>query len=176
MTSLPPLLPEEVLTRVFRLARLDGLSVLLVATTFAIIAALARDVTGAMAGLLVAGAGASELHGTSMLRVGDARGMSWLVGSQLCLLVSILAYVGVRLSLFELPPVPEDMKKFVEFSASQVGMTGDQYLRFVHRVALWIVAGLSILYQGGMAWYYLRHRAAVARALETAELEPEVAE
>jgi len=52
----PPLLPEETLLRVLRVARLDGLSVLVIAGVFALISALAGDGVGAVVGLLVAGA------------------------------------------------------------------------------------------------------------------------
>src|SRR3954468_14773234 len=66
----PPLLPIETLTRVHRVARFDGLSVVLIASIGAIFAAIGKDQTGAFIGLLVAGAGAMELHGASMLRAG----------------------------------------------------------------------------------------------------------
>ena len=55
----PPLLPAETLVRVLRLAKFDGLSVLLIAGVFALLAATAGDFSGALVGLLAAGAGAS---------------------------------------------------------------------------------------------------------------------
>ncbi len=169
MTSVPPLLPEETLARVYRLARMDGLSVTLIASVFAVMAALARDIPGASVGLLVAGAGAVELHGTGLLRFGDARGMNWLVASQIFLLGSVLAYCAVRLFHLEVPPIPAELQDMVATSAAQLKMTPEAYLRFVHRLTLWIVASVSILYQGGMAIYYLRRRDAVTRALAVNE-------
>jgi hypothetical protein len=161
----PPLLPEETLARVYRLARFDGMGVLMIAGFFACIAAAAGDVLGAIVGLLVAGAGALELHGATLLRQGQERGITWLVGSQLFLLVSILAYCGARMLTLELPPIPDDLRPMIEASAAQAGLKVEEYLKLVYRLGLWIVASVSILYQGGMTLYYLRRRHAVSRAL-----------
>ncbi len=47
MTKIPPLLPHETFVRVIRLAKLDGLSVSIVAGIFALLAAVAGDLAGA---------------------------------------------------------------------------------------------------------------------------------
>lgn len=163
--SQPPLLPDEALFRVQRLARRDGLSMLVIAGLFAVLAALAGDFIGAITGLLVAGAGALELHGAALLNDGWARGMNWLVGSQVFLLATILCYCALRLLHHEVPPIPEEMRSLIDLSSSELGMTTEQYLQTVYRVGLWLVVVLSLIYQGGMIIYYLRRRAAVARAL-----------
>src|SRR5215217_227981 len=103
MTKIPPLLPIETFVRVIRLAKLDGLSVLVVSSAYAVLAGMAGDFSGAIFGLLVAGAGALELHGVALLQQSLPRGMNWLVGSQLFLLFSILAYCAVRLAYVEVP-------------------------------------------------------------------------
>ena len=66
----PPLLPDEVFMRVYRLARRDGFSVLIIASVFALFAAIMGDMSGALIGLSVAGAGALELQGCHLLREG----------------------------------------------------------------------------------------------------------
>jgi hypothetical protein len=164
MRSIPPLLPEEVLLRVLRLARLDGMSLLLVAGAFALLSALAHDFVGASVGLLVAGGGALELHGHSLLQHHEARGINWLVGSQLVALVSILVYCAVRLTHVELPPIPDEIRSLLELDARQVGMSLDRFVLVSYRLAYETVAVVSILYQGGMTVYYLRRRSAVQRA------------
>lgn len=161
----PPLLPEETLIRVYRVARVDGSGILIVAAFFACVAAVSGDFLGAIAGLLVAGCGAMELHGAGLMRQGEERSVTWLVGSQFFLLVSILAYCGVRLMSLEIPPIPEELQPMVEMSARQAGLSVDEYLRTVYRLGLWLVALVSLLYQGGMIQYYLRRRDAVYRAL-----------
>lgn len=161
----PPLLPAETLVRVLRLAKLDGMSVLLIAGIFALLAATAGDFTGAIVGLLAAGAGAVELHGASLLEEYEPRGINWLVGSQLFLLLSILVYCAVRMANLELPPVPDMFAPMIEASAQQLGMTREEYMTFVQRLGLQMVAIVSFFYQGGMAFYYYRRRGPVARAL-----------
>lgn len=161
----PPLLPEVTLARVYRLARVDGTGVLVVAGFFAFVSAGSGDYLGAMVGLLVAGAGALELHGAALLRQAEERGITWLVGSQFFLLLSILGYCGVRLLHLELPPVPDELRPVLETSAAQIGLGVEEYLERVYRLGLWTVALVSLLYQGGMMLYYLRHSDAVYRAL-----------
>src|SRR5271165_2118927 len=94
----PPKLVSEILRRVLRVARFDGMSVLVLAGFFALVSAASGDVSGAAFGLLIAAAGAVELHGMGLLRAADRRGMSWLVGSQLYLMSVVLGYVGYRLA------------------------------------------------------------------------------
>jgi hypothetical protein len=161
----PPLLPEEVLGRVFRLARMDGISVLVVAGLFSVVAGMAGDAFGAVTGLLVSGAGALELHGASLLREGEPRGVNWLVGSQLFLLLTIFVYCALRLWHFDVPPLPDEIRPMIERTASQLHLSTETYLQLVFRATMGIFAFVSLFYQGGMAIYYLRRRAAVERAL-----------
>lgn len=165
--SQPPLLPEETFARVIRLAKSDGFGVLAFSGLFAVLAATGGDSSGAMVGLIVSGAGAIELHGAGLLQAGEVRGMRWLIGSQLFLLVAILGYCALRLTQVELPPIPEEMQSLVESSAQQADMPLPDYLLLVYRVSFGFVALAAIIYQGGMTIYYLRRRAAVRQFLET---------
>lgn len=162
----PPLLPEEVLYRVLRVARLDGRSVLFIAGLFALFAAAAGDYAGAIIGLLIAGAGAIELHGEGLLRDGRLRGVNWLITSQLYLMAVIIAYCALRLLHPVVTPIPETLKPMIELSAQQLGMTVNEYTQFVYRLTLRIFAVVTFFYQGGMAIYYSRRREAIAQALE----------
>ena len=163
----PPLLPEEIYQRVVRLARFDGLSIVVVTSVCAVLAASVGDRIGAGIGVLVAGAGAVELHGVSLLRHGDARGMTWLVNSQGLVMLSLLGYCALRLAHPQLEPlratVTDDMKQQLEL----IGWSVDHFLGLVYRFTYFAVALATILYQGGMALYYFRRRGPVATALET---------
>ena len=161
----PPLLPEETLIRVLRVARLDGMSVLVIAGVFALISALAGDPVGAVIGLLVAGAGAVELHGATLLEHTDPRGMKWLVSSQLFLLATVIAYCALRLLHPAVEPlrgaITDDMKSQLEAA----GWSQDEFIRFIYNTTYAAVAAVTLVYQGGMALYYFRRREAVTRAL-----------
>ena len=161
----PPLLPEESLARVLRLARFDGMAVMMLGGMFALFAAAARDFPFATIGLLASGAGAIELHGAALLRQGYPRGMHWLVASQPFLLCVILCYCGLRIWLVELPPVPEAFENLFAMSARQWGMTVEEYQHALKRVTALAVALVGVAFQGGMTLYYLRRRASVYQAL-----------
>lgn len=163
--SQPPLLPEETLNRVLRVARFDGTGALVLGGIFAILAAAGGERGFAVIGLLAAGAGAIELHGVGLLRQGAARGMNWLVASQPLLLTVVLAYCVLRLWFHELPPVPEDFQGLFAASARQWGMTLPEYQHALNRITIFVVAGVAVGIQGGMMLYYLRRREAVAQAL-----------
>lgn len=151
--------------RVLRLAKFDGLGVLLLGGVFALMAAGGQDVPFAVVGLLAAGAGAIELHGASLLRDGDERGMNWLLASQPFLLVVIWGYCGLRLTHFEVPPLPDGMGELATVSAAQWGMTVDEYFQTLNLITVVVLATLALGYQGGMTLYYWRRRGPVAQAL-----------
>src|SRR5271165_4943493 len=165
MTALPimtpPLLPSERLRRVLRVARVDGASILSIAGAFALISASFRDVTGAVIGLLVAAAGAIELHGAALLRSSDPKGMRWLVSSQLYLMAVMLAYVSFRLARPDISAMRPMVTAELADQIKEAGMSVDQVLLQVQRMTYLGVAAATILYQGGMSVYYARRRAVV---------------
>jgi hypothetical protein len=167
----PPLLPEETCSRVLRLAKLDGTGVLALGALFAVLAAAGGEAHFAIVGLLAAAAGTIELHGASLLQRGEARGIRWLVASQPFLLGVIYAYCALRLTHFEMPPVPERFREAMETTARELGLTLEEYFRLVNRLTAQIVAGVATIYQGWMTVYYFRRRAAVEQAI--AELPEE---
>jgi hypothetical protein len=165
----PPLLPEETLLRVLRLARMDGLGALVLGTLFALVAAAGHHFPFTAVGLLGAGAGAIELHGVTLLRRAQPRGMNWLVASQPFLLVVIFSYCALRLWFEEMPPVPEQLRAFLAAGAAQVRMPVDDYLQLLNRIIYGSLAVTAVGFQGGMMIYYLRRRRAVRQALESAD-------
>jgi hypothetical protein len=181
MSRIPPLLPDEVLRRVLRVARFNGTCVLAVAAFFGLATAMAHDEMSTIISVVVAGTGAVELHGAGLLRNGEDRGVRWLVSSQFALLAVILGYVGMQLAYTNVGSmhalVTEMMKsvftddqrrEFINQERSaltQSGVTPDEALRSVFVLTYTVVSVVSIIYQGGLALYYLRRRAAVTRAL-----------
>ena len=161
----PPLLPEETLHRVQRVARLDGMGALALGAIFALTAAAAGEFSFTVIGLLAAGAGAIELHGLTLLQRGEARGMNWLVASQPFLLFVVFVYCALRLWLVELPPIPESFRALFETSAQQWGMSVAEYQHALNRITLLAVAVVASGFQGAMTLYYLRRRKVVAEAL-----------
>jgi hypothetical protein len=165
----PPLLPQETLLRVLRLARFDGMGALVLGGMFALVAAAARDIPFAVIGLLAAGAGAVELHGAALLRQGERRGMNWLVASQPYLLTVIFIYCALRMWLVDIPPVPEAFQEMFAESARRWGMSVSEYQQALNRILALAVATVAVGFQGGMMVYYLQRRRPVLQALAAEE-------
>jgi hypothetical protein len=166
MARKPPPLPHETLARVLQIATMDGRLVMIVATFFAVLNAAAQQGLGAIVGCLVAGAGALELHGAGLLRAGALRGVDWLVRSQLLLLATMLIFSAIRIAspdlsrLDQVPFTPEMLE-----TLDQMNLTKEQFARGVNTVVYLIVGLVTLIYQGAMAFYYHRRRAAIATAL-----------
>lgn len=172
MVKTPPLLPVEVLSRVLRTARVNGASVLVIAGGLALLSAAIRDEFGTMVGLLVAAAGAIELHGAGLLRQGESRGCNWLVASQFYLLFVIFAYAAWQIThpvsdiVWHLVLTPQ-VKDQLEAQGTSVP-DAIRLLRQVHIAAYVLLAVLTFFYQGGMALFYSRRRRAIETALHDA--------
>lgn len=165
----PPLLPVETLHRLLRLARLDGTVVLALASAFAIASALGGNGLEVLIGVLIAGAGALELHGAGLLRTGEVRGISWLVASQVYLLTAVLGYVTLRLISFDPSLINLIMTDALRQRYLEAGLTHaqiDQVVEWSYYLTYAIVGVVTLFYQGGMALFYFRRRDAVAKALE----------
>jgi hypothetical protein len=174
----PPSLPGKILARVLRVATMEGWSVLVLGTLSALLSAASRGWFGAVVGSLVAGCGAVEVHGTALLRAGQARGTSWLVRSQLLLLAVILLYALINILMltshqFEalLAQLPPESRSEYNRAAELFGYTPAAFSDLLlksGRIFYAMLAALTLLYQGGMALYYHRRRTAVHQALESA--------
>lgn len=167
--DLPPPLPSDVLERILRLARTDGRMLLIIAGLFAALSAMGMQKIGAAAGCLAAGCGALELHGVNLLRQGDARGMAWLVRSQLALLAVVFAYVLARWLTFDAELMRSLLTDEMIATFAQAGVSEDQILpmvKSVYNLTYGLVAFVSLIYQGGMALNYLRKTHIVRAALD----------
>ncbi len=168
----PPLLPEETLHRVLRVANFNGLSVMAISGMLALAAAATGDYRGAAIGLLVAAAGAIELHGAGLLRAGEARGTQWLIASQPYLLVVVLAYCGLCLSSYDPTVLRQAMTSEMRARLAEVGYGEDQFFRMFYVTTYGLLGLGTFVYQGAMTVYYFRRRRAVTAALETEDETP----
>lgn len=168
----PPLLPEETLHRVLRMANFNGLSVLAVSGLLTLAVASTGDYVGAVIGLLVAASGAIELHGAGLLRAGESRGMRWLIASQPYLAVIVLAYCGLRLMDYDPTAIRQVMNEERRAQIAALGYDEASFER-VYYVSMYAILGVStLIYQGAMTVYYGRRRRAVAAALGEEEEPP----
>lgn len=162
----PPLLPEEMLRRVLRVANTDGMSVFAVAGMLGLAAASVGDYSGAAVGLAVAAAGAIELHGVGLLKAGQPRGINWLLASQPYLLAVMLAYCGLRLTSYDPALMRAAMTDEMHATLAQAGYDEEAFLRTGYTLTFVLIAVATIIYQGCMTIYYTRRRSSVIAALE----------
>ena len=171
----PPLLPAEVLKRVLRVARFDGTSVLVVATAFAFGSAVLHDVHGTIVSLLVAGAGAIELHGAGILSHGEERGLRWLVTAQVYLMFVMLTYVMYSLQHVDIAGFRDLLRSTaanmdlptgdLRQAVAQSGVSMDDFLRASYEFFYLLVGLATVVFQGAMGIYYARRHAAIAQAV-----------
>jgi hypothetical protein len=168
MFNRSPPSPEKTLARVLKLAKFEGITVLVIGSGGALLSALMGDWLGAVVGVLVAGAGAVECHGGNLLRDGQARGLNWLVRSQLLLLNIILLYIAIRLLTLIFGGVNAVTSEgFRSLMASFDRWELSDQKQFVQQFKLFyaLIAALTLVYQGGMALYYHRRRSIIREAL-----------
>jgi hypothetical protein len=168
-TDSPPPLPQEVFDRVVRVAWTDGRILLLIAGVFALFAASIREGPGTIAGVLAAGAGALELHGVNMLQRGDARAIRWLIASQVLLFATICGYVVARWLTFDPAVIERLLSPEIQAQFTAGGIQHAEIvpmIRQVYQIGYGVLILASLAYQGGMAWYFFRRRAAIRQALD----------
>ena len=164
----PPLLPIETLARVLRMSRLDGMGMLMIATFFALTSAAMGEIAGATVWLLVAGAGAIELHGVGLLRQAEKRGLNWLVTSQYLLLVVVLAHCALRLAHYDPTAMREALTEEMKATLAQANYDEEDFLRTVYIATYAAIAGATLIYKLSLARYYQRRRPAITAALDGA--------
>jgi hypothetical protein len=167
----PPLLPSATLHRVLRIARMDGLGALWIATFFALTSAAIGDLTGAVAWLLLAGAGAIELHGAVLLREAEARGINWLVASQLLFIAVVFAYCAQRLTHYDPTALRQALNDEMKAKLAEANYDQEKFLLMVWRMTYGVMAAATLLYKGGLTVYFSRRRAAVVSAMEVVEAD-----
>ncbi|MEO6876510.1 MAG: hypothetical protein ABI222_16975 [Opitutaceae bacterium] len=160
----PPLLPQETLYRVLRLARMDGLGVLMFATFFALTSAAMGDKTGVILWLLLGSAGAVELHGAMLLREFEKRGLNWIVASQFLLLAVVLGQCLLRLTHYDPTLMREALTDEMKTTLAQSNYDQEEFLHTVYLTTYSGIAAVFLLYKLGLALYFQRRRAAVTAA------------
>ncbi len=172
---MPAATPDTRFRQLLRVAQVDGITLVAVAGAAALGGVAGREWASASIGLGVAACGGLELLGRRFLvRRADA-GITCLWLAQLLCLVLILAYAWTlarqdntdhllrllpsftRAQLAELFPYPGEVESL---------------LAGLQRLLAAAVAVAALLYQGGMAFYYLRARRTVATVLGTPPLLP----
>ncbi len=167
---MPARSPELRFQRLLRLAQFDALSLLVVATPATLGAALGGEWTVAAIGAGVVGCGSLEWRGQKQLRLGAAAGLGWMVVAQLVCLGLLLLYAW---RLAHLDNASHLLALLPAFARAQLDSfllypeEIDHLFLLAQRLTAGAIALTATLYQGGLAFHYLRSRALVRSVLAT---------
>ncbi len=128
---------------------------------------------GTTAAALVTLAGAVELHGRRQLLRGRLSGVGWMIAAQLGLLVVIGTYAWCRWRYFDASALWAGLPGFVRAMVDQeliaAGLEPELdrpfFLGLLNALTCVTLAFVSLLYQGGLAFFYQRNRTALRLAL-----------
>ncbi|HLP10132.1 MAG TPA: hypothetical protein VK178_18360 [Opitutaceae bacterium] len=158
---MPARSPAQRLQRLLAVARFDAISLVVVAAPAALIALTLREWFAASVGAAVSFCGWLEWTGARRLARSQPSGALRLVAAQLLCLAAILLYARhlagqVRADhILQLLPSFTREQLFLIFPDAG---SADAFLLFVQRLMVAAIALVAVIYQGGMALYYLRSR------------------
>lgn len=177
MPAAPPLLPAHALHRVLAIARVDGWSIVIIAGLSGLVTLIQGHGLVTVTALLVVLAGAGELYGRRRLLRRDSRGLGWMIGAQLVLLVLIWSYAWYRWRYFDPATLWAELPGLVrtalerELLAAGLDPELDRplLLDLMNTLTCAVLALVSLAYQGGLAFYYLRQQKCVRLALSATD-------
>ena len=164
----PPLTPEEQFQRVLRIAKTNGLSVVIIAALGTLISL--GDWLGMAVGVALIVGGRMELAGRKRLLANDPAGVRQLVRAQWVVLGAIEIYCLIKLGFDHDHGVSQELRgAMIDLGIDMAAL--EPALRLAFYGSYGAVALISVVYQGGMARYYGR-RAGVVQAVIAARLRP----
>ena len=157
---MPPIDDHQKLRKhVLRLSKLHAYSVAFIAGSFGLLCVVLLEPAGIIVGGAVTAAGVMEIRGHRRLETGSPGAREWMVGSQVWLILCVMAYCGWRLWSFD----PEDplailgdaelLRSTAEQALIPEGMLEDLVTR-IYTLTYKLVAAATLVLQGGLAAYY----------------------
>lgn len=166
---------EKSLRRVLFISALDGWSIALFAGFCTFLSLLFGEWIGITVGAVITAAGVLELRGRARLVRGNPAGMSTLVYAQLLILGTIWLYSLGNLLAYDEAAILAQLTPDIREAMSQIGLTPSDLQAMMKPVFFgfyFIVMGVTLLFQGGLALYYHSRRGKVAAALAAREPTP----
>lgn len=173
MPKSPPPLLAKVLARVLSLSRANSWGVCGFAGACALIALVQAQWTVAAWGGLISAAGAVEVHGRSRLRAGRASGLNGMILSQFLVLAALWAYAWFRWKGFDAEAYWQEWPAFAQVQltkkliAEGLDPVADRplLLEVMNALVCLSLALATLVYQGGLAFYYALKAGAIRAAL-----------
>ncbi len=172
--SMPVPAPQEkALRRVLAVARADGWGIMAVAGASVIVAVFQGAFGLAGFALIATLTGAAELLGRRQLLQRRVAGLRWLIGAQATLLALIWFYAWHRWHHFDATALWAQLPAFAQaevtekLSAAGLDPVADRLLllELTNQLTCVTLAFVSLLYQGGLIFWYGLQRARICQAL-----------
>lgn len=160
--------PQETYRRIRRLSGMNGWSVAVFAGLCALVSLAFGQLVGAAVSAIVAYGGFVELRGRRLLQRRDIDGMRLLVQAQLIVLGAVWVYAMSRLASFDAGLALSNVTPEMNQVLTEAGIDTSQLLQLIKLVFYSMYSAVmvaTLLYQGGLAWYYRRRTAVVQQAL-----------
>jgi len=146
--------------RVVRLSKFNGWSVACIAGGFAVLSLFSLSLSGIIVGAAVCGAGVMEIKGHQRLESQESGARGLMAGSQVVLVGCVVLYCWWRLWSFD-PADPlailggfkNQLTDLAELALIPIGQLEAQVIQ-VYTLTYQLVAGLTLLLQGGLGLYY----------------------
>ncbi len=170
---------ERKFLRALKISKYNGWSVACVSAFFTFISLLIGDFTGAGVGLFVVLAGVFEIHGHNLLRLRLREAITWLAASQVWLFTIIFLYCAGKMLFFDPSQIGSLFSGESGELLQSVGVDESLLFDLLRTIDIdanlfrdLVVKGLylfyssvilaSLVYQGGLFFYYLSRRKIVA--------------
>jgi hypothetical protein len=156
--------PEEAaaerITKLVKISKFNGYSVAGVAGGFALLSLTGLSLSGVIIGGALTGCGVMEIKGHRRLAAGEPGARGLMVGSQVLLVVFILAYCAWRLASFDaanplaiVGSLESQVRQLAELAMVPLSELEAQ-VRLIYTWTYRLVAGVTLVMQGGLATYY----------------------
>jgi hypothetical protein len=144
------------LARAARLGRANGLGYAVFGLLTLLFSFFGPDPVGLALGAVLLTVGVLEQRGAARLLAADPAAPRLLARNELVLMCAIVAYAGLRLTLLR-DDSAELERQLGDTSA--LGIDVGSLMESINTLVFATVAAVALLYQGGMARYFLRRRA-----------------
>jgi hypothetical protein len=169
--------PEPTLRRVLALSLMDGWCMSLFSGFCTLLSLLMAEWSGAVVGAVVLSCGLTTLRNRRRLVQGVASGITWLLRAQLMVILVVFLFVLKNLLAFDPAAMHQKLVSLESSSAiggllvnllSAFGLSVSDFLPFLTPVYfgfyLLVMSG-TLVFQGGLALFYLTRRAQVTEEL-----------
>lgn len=160
---------EKTLRSVLTISAIDGWSVTLFAGFCTLVSLRFGEWVGVYVGGLITAAGVMELRGRRQLLGGNANGMNGLMRAQVIILATIGLYAFRNLLAFDEATIMEGLTPEMITALDHYGISTEtlrSMLKPVYYGFYLVVIGVTLLFQGGLAFYYGSRKQKIAAALD----------